>query len=379
MAKIESIPVLYVRGSNNYDIGYTIGKTFKFWIKEYLETSNDVERYRNFYDTEHGRAIVNTYMQNGSRSHPNIMSEISGLANGVGASFEDMFLLQIASELDFCHLRQISKPKDDDDVIPKGCTDVLVNLKDYRIMGHNDDWTEDVAARVYIVHVTIENQNGGVKEQFVSYCYPGYLPGFCFGMNESLVVTLNTVCPREANEYGTPLLICLRSLLGCSTVEECVSTMKNEPYGCSYGMNINVGSINSSDMCSMEVSPYKGKTQVIVKKASQEFSLENVCYYYHTNIYKFSEVDESTNGTGSRLREKRIAEMTSPKCVYDVRVILGDTVDEKEPIYIEPHPNHVEPHVKTSATAIFDISQRKLHVYKSNPKSSTPVLCLPFF
>lgn len=194
-------------------------------------------------------------MLTGEKSHPNIMSEIRGLADGADLKFDDVFLLQIASELDFCHIHEVMKTGEDVGKIQKGCTDILVNQREARVMGHNDDWTSDVAARVYIVHVTIEDAAGLVKEQFLSYCYPGYLPGFCFGMNKSIVVTLNSVCPTKANKDNTPLLICLRSLLSCSSIDECFARMENKPHGCSYGMNINIANINNTDMCSMEVYP----------------------------------------------------------------------------------------------------------------------------
>jgi hypothetical protein len=71
--------------------------------------------------------------------------------------------------------------------------------------------------------------------------------------------------------------------------------------------------------------------------------------------------------------------MPPPKTVYDVRVILGDTKDDVEPIYRIPSASHYAPYVKTAATGIFSINEKLLYVYRSNPKlAAAPCLILPF-
>lgn len=226
------------------------------WITDYLQSSDDVITLRDFYATESGQSIVHNYLKTAEKFYPKIVSEIRGLADGAGQKFIDIFMLQIVSEITFCHIHEVKSHQESDltsrhKAENKGCTDILVNTATCRVIGHNDDWTDDVAAFVCIVHVTIDN--GDDIEQFVSYMYPGYIPGFCFGMNKNLVISLNSLSPREANGNGVPLLILLRSLFNCSSIEECIDRMKCDPVGCAYGMNINIAAINSSEMCSMEV------------------------------------------------------------------------------------------------------------------------------
>ncbi|XP_045171347.2 uncharacterized protein LOC123533662 [Mercenaria mercenaria] len=379
MEKSESLPVLYVRARNHYDVGFTIGSTFKGWIRDYMNTSNDVKQYKRFYNNSEGRKLIEQYMSTGRKSHPNIMSEIQGMADGAEVKFEELFLLQISSEIEFCHMNEVFIEGTGTEHDGKGCTDVLVNRKQCRIIGHNDDWTEDVYSRVYIVHVTIADEKERVIEQFVSFSYPGYLTGFCFGMNKSLVISLNSLSPKKANRTGVPLAILLRSLLACNTIEECSSAMESKPYGCAYGQGINIAAINGTDMCSMEVYPLQETCEVKIKYIPYEGGSDELCYFFHQNYYKHIMAKETGPCTGSRLRNERANEMSEPKTVDDVEAILGDTKDDVEPIYRLPCASHIAPDVKTVATAIFAINERLLHVYRSNPKiARVPCLTLPF-
>lgn len=379
MDKTESLPELYVKARNHYDVGHTIGRTFKGWIEDYMATSDDVKQLRMFYGVAKGRKFVENYMMTAKKSHPNIVSEIQGMADGANIKFEELFLLQVASEIQFCHIDEVLGEKLNTAGEGKGCTDVLVNRKHGRFIGHNDDWTEDVSPRVYIVHVTIADERDHVTEQFVSYCYPGYLAGFCFGMNKSLVISLNSLSPRSADPTGVPVMILLRSLFACSSIEECVSTMKNKPYGCAYGMNINIACINGPDMCSVEIYPKMGDTIVSVKKITMSDGADEICVFFHQNHYKHTTAEERGPCTGSRRREKRTSEMQSIYSVDDVRAILGDTSDTLEPVYRVPSASHIAPDVKTSATAIFNINEKQLLVYRSNPKlAPAPCLVIPF-
>jgi hypothetical protein len=220
-----------------------------------LQVSTDVKLFRDFYSTNEGKRLTEGYLETAKRSHPKIVSEIEGMADGAQVSFNDIFLLQLASEIIFCHSDEILKkpPKLSQEGI--GCTDVLVNRTNARIIGHNDDWVKDVVDRVFIVHVSITDDKENIVEQFISYSYPGYLTGFCFGMNRSLVLTLNSLSPKKANTDSVPVAILLRSLFACSTIEECVAAMENKPFGCAYGMCIDVASIHGTEMCSLEIYP----------------------------------------------------------------------------------------------------------------------------
>lgn len=269
-----------------------------------MATSKDVRLFRNYYATDDGKLIVEKYLTTAQTVKPDIVSEIRGIAEGSGHQFMDMFLLQIASEVLFCHAANARDSKLGEKV-DKGCTDVLINGKQCRLIGHNDDWSDEVASRVSIVHVTITNDD--VREKFVSYVYPGYLPGFCFGMNKDLVITLNSLHPRDANTDGVPLLILLRSLLSCRTIDECRAAMTCQPTGCAYGMNIDIAAIHGSDMCSIEVYTDKvcyacvALIKINTKLLNVPRQVLVLCYVFCLFFYsKMSNVDRLFNQGRSR-------------------------------------------------------------------------------
>ena len=243
--------------------------SYQDWIADYMATSDDVKNVRIFYATKNGRRVVEKYLFTAEKYHPNIVSEVRGLADGSCQSFIDIFLLQIVSEITFCHINNLHDNREGaaaptQSETGKGCTDILVNNSTCRVIGHNDDWTDDVTSHVCIVHVTIEGVD--VMERFMSYVYPGYIAGFCFGMNKELVITLNSLSPKEANESGVPLLIVLRSLLSSASIDECITRLESKPVGCAYGMNINIAAINSNDMCSVEVYTEKVSIRIVIPK-----------------------------------------------------------------------------------------------------------------
>ncbi|KAH3691764.1 hypothetical protein DPMN_192295 [Dreissena polymorpha] len=169
------------------------------------------------------------------------------------------------------------------------------------MMSHNEDWIKDLAGKCFVVDVTI-NKNDVTQdldastgkfddvstslteiqrtifqrnERFVSYVTPGDLPGFNYAMNKNFVITINSQMPLQMNTGAVPIMVLLRVLLACDTIDEIVAVMKNEPVGSCYGINVNIASIHTDDMWSLEV--YTFKIPIIhVEKLTQPSSLLGV-------------------------------------------------------------------------------------------------------
>lgn len=122
----------------------------------------------------------------------------------------------------------------------------------------------------------------------------------------------------------------------------------------------------------------QGKTEIHVHNIPYESQTDN-SYYCHQNFYKQIKAVETDGCRGARLRDKRATELFPVEDMDDVITILGDTKEECEPIYRKITPQTWSQTVETNASAVFDITNRKLHVYRSNPKlAHSPVLSLPF-
>lgn len=102
-------------------------------------------------------------------------------------------------------------------------------------------------------------------------------------------------------------------------------------------------------------------------------------YMYHLNAYRHAEPVRQADCNGSKCREDTLTELAPPKTLNDVICILSNTDHSLEPVFRTPNKQHLAPTVKTSATAIFDLKEKKLTVYKSNPLTAKrPCLTLSF-
>ncbi|KAL4229877.1 hypothetical protein ACF0H5_010268 [Mactra antiquata] len=381
----KSLPLLKIKASNNYDVGYQIGQRFKQAFSLMNESPTGLT-LKNFYNSENGKAIFDEYVTKTTEAFPDIVDEIRGMADGSEMSFDQLFLNSILSEVT---LTTISKKEKE----IAGCTDILVNTDQCKLVGHNEDWDSHVSGHAFLIDVEVDKDERKIAddidesniretlckrdERFVGFVFPGELVGSTFAMNKHFAFTINTLVPRRFNQGSVILFVLLRALLKCETISECVEVMKCEPYGCSYGININVASLNTSDMWSIEVYPDQDKTVVdllhIPKQAHDDDSLQ----YVHTNHYKhIDDVDEMEGLEGSKAREDVASSVQTPSSIEDVRKVLGDRSSDVQPIYRLPTETK---NVLTAATAVFDLNEKTLVIYHGNPANEdTPNTVVPF-
>lgn len=267
----ESLPILYIKANNNFDVGFQIGKTFKYFIQEHT-LSKTAETLNLFHNTSEGRELYNASLDITKECYPHIVEEIKGMAKGAEVPFEKLFLQDMVSEILLC--RVYPKPSADkkEEKEIAGCSDVLVNHGKCRVLAHNEDWDTDVDGMIFMVDVELERfplEKGDIckkgeeateclatrNERYLSFMFPGFLAGNTFYVNKVFAVTVNSLVPKTANQGAVPVDILLRAMIGCETIEECVGVMKNDPVGCSYGINVNIAGRHTKDMWSLEVYP----------------------------------------------------------------------------------------------------------------------------
>lgn len=300
------------------------------------------------------------------------------------------------------------------------CTDILVNSRSCRIIGHNEDWQRECYGKGYVIDVEIDKQSNkpvnkttSVKpvgkynqtesacsetashtkphhkhksiqqkisernEQFVSFATPCELTGFTFAMNKYFVFTVNSLVPKESNTEGVPIAVLIRALMGARSIEECVQVMQNEPFGCCYGINLNIASIHTNEMWSMEVYSSKDGSSVSLKQLPFEDSETPQNHYVHTNHYKYTPgaLELYDNLLYSCARHFTALHQDTPKSVKDVCRILGDTSNSDGPIYRQVVPTEK---TATIATGLFDLKSKLMHVFDKNPNLSDPCFSIPF-
>lgn len=275
----ESIPVLYIKAESNFDVGFQIGKTFKHYISEHC-SSGTANNLNSFYETDEGRYLYNSSLAATEKCYPHIVEEIRGMAEGSDVPFEKLFLQDMASEILLHHSNTAQKKVNEENSEIAGCSDIMVNNEQCRVLAHNEDWGTEVQHILFMVDVDLDKTssnktssredlgNGklsehlsGRNERYLALMFPGYLAGNTFYVNKTFAASVNSLVPKHVNTGAVPVDILMRAMVGCESIEECVAVMRNDPIGCSYGININIASRVSPEMWSLEVYPDKVREQ----------------------------------------------------------------------------------------------------------------------
>ena len=377
----QSLPVEYCKGTH-YDVGYFIGHTFARRINDWFDdTRSPLCFFRKFYDDPEGNKIVKKYLEAAEKMFPEYVQEMRGIAEGSGAAFTDILLQNLMSEIEYAHKEVGDKIRNSVQREVRevnGCTTVYVNRNGLRLIGHNEDAEVGMERYQYLVEATLvdETDHSNVKENFISFMYPGMIPGFAFSVTNRFVITGNSLVPRAFCPNGVPLGIVLRKMLSCKTMEEIVEVAKCKPYGCSYGFSLNIASIQDTGMWCLEMLPSDKGTDVYLHNIPVAADTSEKCHYFHQNFYKHVDTEELPIIQDTHARGKRCDDLPSPRNVGDVRRILGDTGNENFPIYKSMVESDTG--AKTVCTALLNVTEKELNMYLDNPTDKQPFATLPF-
>ena len=356
----KSLPMLFTKGSN-YDVGYSIGSTFGNRIKMYINECKSVqETVIPFYDSPKGRAIFDLTLSKTTSNFPKYIEEIKGTALGVGMSFERLFLMNMERDIVNGHARVIQEDN-------TGCSTVVVNNSDVKILAHNEDGNPTVRDYSYMLNVAIENETGKVEEQFMGMCYPGKLPGNTLMVNRhGLVTAMDNVRVTKA-PTTTASQIVMRAMMAARNLTDLVTVLSNKGFGCAAGLAVITWSLCDLDKPSVvELCPSDTESKYRVTKIEEP-------NYFHVNMFKHRKADEVLPKTSSVMRSKRINQFPPPRCCDDICNILGDTEVKDYPLYRTPSATDDS---ATCCTCIVDMLKKELMVYRENPKTSTPLIRL---
>ncbi|KAL3854885.1 hypothetical protein ACJMK2_014121 [Sinanodonta woodiana] len=375
----QVLPLLFTRGTH-YEVGYSIGSVFQDRIRKYFNSSTHVQsRLLRFYDTQRGRDIFAEYLVGGESCFPQYVTEIRGIADGCGMSFEHIFLLNISKEVDNVHFAEM-----DVKLLSHvhGCSTIFLNRPDVKILAHNEDCDPAIKPYGYLVNANVIEPGGKSgtvqcdEEHFFAFSYPGTLPGNAFGFNKhGLVFSMNGLYSKNASLGSPSRLLLNRALLSASSVDDVIRIARNQDYGSGYGYNINLASLNKKEMCSIEVAPGKTECPLEVTNVHEQHDVNKSCHYFHFNHYQHLKGIEERSGLNSTFaRAKRAEQIAPPRNVREVKAILGDTQISKYPIFRRPCTTDDS---TTVYTGVFDILQETVEVYAENPNSCAPLFKLP--
>ena len=197
---------LYQVSGEPYEIGYRLGELARPVFAGYMEQSSAWRAVRRW----RGAAFVQA-LRDAARAHfPALLSELEGMAAGLGWSAEDVLLWNCRGEL-------IHNASD-------GCTTLAAVEHDTRFIAHNEDGDPFLHARCALVDVRPVGKPG-----FVSFYYPGSLPGRTFAANRAgLVQTINNLRIRFP-AAGVPRMIVARAVLDAASLDEGLRVLRSTP------------------------------------------------------------------------------------------------------------------------------------------------------
>lgn len=329
----------YVRiAGNRRQVGQALGKLARPMMSVYLEQSGTWEALRPW----RGHPFLDELAQKAQSALPEIWDEFEGLAEGLRLPLEDVLLWNCRGDL-------LHSTTD-------GCTSVALKTPDgTRWIAHNEDGDPYLHGRCHIVDVALEGAPG-----YVSFYYPGSLPGHTFGANRAgLVQTINNLRTRQ-HHPGVPRMFLARAALDCSTLDEAIALLRDMPH--SGGFHHLLGAASDPRLVSVEVAP--GASSVLVTGTR----------YGHANHM----VHTATRGLAqlitdsSRARQHRIESIVDGWSAgagsADLLTALHDTQGELPILRTSPDDPDDE---NTLATAVFEIRNEEvtLRVYDRGSKA----------
>ena len=211
------------------DIGYRLGELARPMMAAYMQQSaawKQVSRWRGHPFVEAMRRAAEAYF-------PALVAELDGMAAGLGWPVEDVFLWNCRGEL--IHNA------------PDGCTTLAAVSGNARFIAHNEDGDPYLRERCFLVDV----QPAG-KPGFVSFYYPGSLPGHTFAASRAgLVQAINNLRIRVP-AVGVPRMILARAVLDTNSLDEAVALLRDMPRAS--GFHHTLGCVGDSRLVSVEAT-----------------------------------------------------------------------------------------------------------------------------
>jgi len=306
------------------ETGRQLGELARPLFDAYMQQSaawREVSKWR-------GHPFVQQLREAALAFRPDLVAELDGMAEGIGWPSEDIFLWNCRGEL--IHGS------------PDGCTTFAARVHGETLIAHNEDGDPFLLGKGFIVDVQPDGRPG-----FVSFYYPGSLPGHTFAANRAgLVQAINNLRILQP-AAGVPRMILARAVLDARTLDEASHCLQAAPRAS--GFHHTLGAVGDERIMSVEAT---------AKRCSIE-RIATVSGHANHMIHAGCEDEAQIVTDSSRDRQARVEvllERQSKQIDGDALVhMLHDKAPTGLPIYRED-PNDPD-HENTLATACFQIQR----------------------
>ena len=208
----ENLKWLKISGTA-WDVGMKLGEAGKEDVWKFLIKSDLWEEVVSHKESP----VMKRLHENTKEKFPLIYEEIQGLAIGLDLPFIDVFAWNCRGDV-------LADTND-------GCTTVQIPSS-RNCLAHNEDGFPFFLKKCFIADISIPKQTS-----FISFCYPGSIPGHTFAVNEKgLVQTVNNLRLKDV-EPELPRMVLGRAILNSDSLDTAIDLLKQ---------NANTGGFNFS-------------------------------------------------------------------------------------------------------------------------------------
>ncbi|MBF5013371.1 C45 family autoproteolytic acyltransferase/hydolase [Burkholderia pseudomultivorans] len=305
-----------------FDIGVRLGELARPVFDAYMQQSSAwqaVSRWR-------GHPFVAALRQAALAAYPELVAELDGIAAGVGWPADDIFLWNCRGEL--IHNA------------PDGCTTLAARGADgTRWIAHNEDGDPYLRDRCLLVDVQPHGKPG-----FISFYYPGSLPGHTFAANRAGIAQAINNLRIRTPAVGVPRMILARAVLDATSLDAAADVLRTQARAS--GFHHTLGATGDTRLLSIEASVARCSVIDVARVAGHANHL------VHPGCDAEAQIVTQSSGD----RQRRVEALTPGIDAVDETAllrVLGDRAPEGLPIYRDDPADPDDEN--TLATAVFSI------------------------
>jgi Acyl-coenzyme A:6-aminopenicillanic acid acyl-transferase len=323
---MQGFSVFQVSGEP-YEIGYQLGEIARPVFADYMAQSAAWQAVRRWRGAPFVQAL-----HDAARAHcPALLAELDGMAAGLGWAAEDLFLWNCRGEL--IHNA------------PDGCTTLAgceESAGNARFIAHNEDGDPFLRERCAMVEVQPNGRPG-----FVSFYYPGSLPGHTFAANRAGVTQAINNLRIRTPAAGVPRMIIARAVLDAGSLDQALQILRGLPSAS--GFHHTLGCAGDLRLFSVEATARRCSVQAV----------QTLSGHANHMIHAGCEAEAQIVTESSRDRQARVDALLpalaagGPLQPAALLEVLHDRAPSGLPIFRDdPHDPDDE---NTLATALFEI------------------------
>lgn len=327
-------------------VGAALGKLARPLMSVYLDQSSTWRALRPW----RGHAYLDTLAGHVQGALPAVWEEFEGMAEGLQMPPQELLLWHCRGDL----LHQTTD----------GCTSIAVAGADgTRWMAHNEDGDPYLYGRCHVVDVQPDDAPG-----YVSFYYPGSLPGHTFAANRAgIVQTINNLRTRTRSP-GIPRMFLARGVLDCTSLDRAVALLQDSPRAGAFHHML--GCAREKRLVSIEAVP--GLCSIV--PVERRYGHAN--HLIHVASHRVAQIITDS----SRARQHRVESLldTWPRDVEVEAALVAALQDRGDALPIlRTRPDDPDEE-NTLATAVFNLQEDRvvLRVYdrKLTPAQSIDIL-----